>query len=150
MTFPFSDEFKFTHLESMREDDMTSSNYKDFEWRWHLNFFQLLFCKFLFFFTHGVPGLLSCQARKSGGTWPSKHTGILKVIWTLKLRGSFENYLQKKINLLGNFVKIIFLKFLFLPWKNAHHLYFIFLIILVYKKLFILNWFDFLFIVLVS
>ena len=37
-----------------------------------------------------------------------KPTGILKVVWTLKLRGSFENYLQKKINLLGNFVKIIF------------------------------------------
>ena len=37
-----------------------------------------------------------------------KYPGILNVICTLKLRGSFENYLQKKINLLGNFVKIIF------------------------------------------
>ena len=62
-------------------------------------------------------------------------TGILKVVRTLKLRGSFENYLQKKINLLGNFVKIIFSEvFIFAVEKCPSSIFYFFLIILVYKN----------------
>ena len=131
MTFPFSGEFKFKLLKAKREDDMTSSIIKNLNggvciWI-SLHFHS-------FFFVQQIAGKCILSNRKERRNMTLKYPGILNVICTLKLRGSFENYLQKKINLLGNFVKIIFSEVFILPWKNAHHLYFIFLIILVYKN----------------
>ena len=79
-----------------------------------------------------------------------KHTGILKVIWTLKLRGSFENYLQKKINLLGNFVKIIFSEVFIFAVEKCPSFRFYFSDNFSIYKLYIPSWFDFPFVVLVS
>ena len=131
MTFPFSGEFKLKLLKATREDDMTSSTIKNLNGdvctRISLHFHS-------FFFVQQNAGKCILSNRKERRNMTLKYPGILNVICNLKLRGSFENYLQKEIMLLGIFGKTFFLKFLFLPWKNAHHLYFIFLIILVYKN----------------
>ena len=103
MTFPFSGEFKFNLLKATREDDMTSSTINNLNGdicNW--------ICISIRFLRARNAGKYILSNRKERRNMTLKHTGILKVIWTLKLRGSFENYLQKKINLLGNFVKIIF------------------------------------------
>ena len=97
MTFPFSGEFKFNLLKAKREDDMTSSTIKNLKGDICIEFF----CISIRFLHARNAGKYILERRNM----TLKPTGILKVIWTLKLRGSFENYLQKKINLLGNFVK---------------------------------------------
>ena len=93
---PFSCEFKFIDLKSMRGDSMTSSTIKKFESRWHWNSFRFCFA-FCLFLTHEMSGTILCQTReKERRNMTLEPTGILKVIWTLKLRGSIENYLQKE------------------------------------------------------
>ena len=113
MTFPFSGEFKFNLLKAKREDDMTSSTIKNLNRDLHLNYLKIFFCISICILRARNVGKYILSNRKERRNMTLKPTGILKVIWTLKLRGSFENYLQKKINLLGNFVKIIFSEVLF-------------------------------------
>ena len=102
MTFPFSGEFKFNLLKATREDDMTSSTIKNLN-RDVCIWISLHFHSF--FFVQKNAGKYILERRNM----TLEPTGILKVIWTLKLRGSFENYLQKEIMLLGIFGKNIFL-----------------------------------------
>ena len=101
MTFPFSGEFKFNHLKAKREDDMTSST---------INNLNGDICIWILLHFHSFSSCKKCREihSKERRNMTLKPTGILKVIWTLKLRGSFENYLQKEIMLLGIFGKNIF------------------------------------------
>ena len=109
MTFPFSGEFKFNLLKAKREDDMTSSTIKNLNGDICIEFF----CISIRFLRARNAGKYILERRNM----TLEPTGILKVIWTLKLRGSFENYLQKEIMLLGIFGKTFFLKFYFCRGK---------------------------------
>ena len=92
MTFPFSGEFKFNLLKATREDDMTSSTIKNLNGdvctRISLHFHS-------FFFVQQNAGKCILSNRKERRNMTLKYPGILNVICNLKLRGSFENYLQK-------------------------------------------------------
>ena len=114
MTFPFSGEFKFNLLKATREDDMTSSTINNLNG--DICIWILLHFPFVFFVQQNA-GKCILSNRKERRNMTLKPTGILKVIWTLKLRGSFENYLQKEIMLLGIFGKTFFLKFYFCRGK---------------------------------
>ena len=90
MTFPFSGEFKFKLLKATREDDMTSST---------INNLNGDVCIWILLHFHSFSSCKKCREihSKERRNMTLKPTGILRVIWTLKLRGSFENYLQKKM-----------------------------------------------------
>ena len=100
MTFPFSGEFKFKLLKAKREDYMTSSTIKNLNGDICIEFF----CISIRFLRARNAGKYILERRNM----TLKPTGILKVIWTLKLRGSFEKLFAKEIILLGIFGKIFF------------------------------------------
>ena len=110
MTFPFSGKFKFNLLRAKREDDMTSST---------INNLNGDICIWILLHFYPFSSCKKCREihSKERRNMTLKYPGILNVICTLKLRGSFENYLQKEIMLLGIFWKNIFLSFYFARGK---------------------------------
>ena len=109
MTFPFCFWIQF-HPNSNHGEKMTwLLQNKGFEkWIWKfLKIFNLESISYLALFWNSKEFRFTCLKFQNlrGGIWPSKPGAFLWNIWTLKPRGLFEKYLQKKQKQFRHFLK---------------------------------------------